>query len=45
MQLKSPKDLAIKARMMGKKTISYSQFNMYKTCQPQWKLNYIDKHK
>ena len=45
MQLKSPKDLAIKARMMGKKTISYSQFNMYKTCPHQWKLNYIDKHK
>jgi len=45
MQLKTPKDLAIKARMMGKKTISYSQLNMYKGCPLQWKLTYIDKHR
>ena len=43
MQLKTPKDLAIKARKQGKKTISYSQFNMYKNCPLQWKLTYIDK--
>jgi len=42
MKLKTPKDLAIKARMMGKKTISYSQLNMYKGCPLQWKLAYID---
>ena len=45
MQLKTPKDLAIKARMMGKKTISYSQFNMFKQCPHHWKLAYIDGHK
>ena len=45
MKLKTPKDLAIKARMMGKKTISYSQLNMYKNCPLQWKLTYIDKYK
>jgi hypothetical protein len=45
MQLKTPKDLAIKARMMGKKTISYSQFNMYKQCPHHWRLSYIDGHK
>ncbi len=45
MKPKTPKDLAIKARMMGKKTISYSQLNMYKNCPLQWKLTYIDKHK
>ena len=43
--LKSPRDLAIKARMLGKKTISYSQYNMYKNCPKQWKLQYIDGHK
>ena len=43
MQLKTPKDLAIKARMLGKKTISYSQFSRYKTCPKSWKLAYIDK--
>ena len=42
MELKTPKDLAIKARMMGKKTISYSQMNMYKNCPLQWKLAYLD---
>ena len=42
MELKTPKDLAIKARMMGKKTISYSQLNMYKGCPLQWKLAYLD---
>ena len=42
MELKTPKDLAIKARMMGKKTISYSQLNMYKGCPKQWKLTYLD---
>ena len=42
MKLKTPKDLAIKARMMGKKTISYSQINMYKGCPKQWKLTYLD---
>ena len=45
MKLKTPKDLAIKARMMGKKTISYSQLNMYKGCPLQWKLTYIDRHR
>ena len=45
MQLKTPKDLAIKARMLGKKTISYSQFSRYKNCPKSWKLSYIDKHK
>ena len=42
MELKTPKDLAIKARKMGKKTISYSQINMYKGCPKQWKLTYLD---
>ena len=27
---------------MGKKTISYSQINMYKGCPKQWKLTYLD---
>ena len=45
MQLKTPKDLAIKARMLGKKTISYSQFSRYKNCPKSWKLAYIDKEK
>ena len=45
MKLKTPKDLAIKARMMGKKPISYSQLNMYKGCPLQWKLTYIDRHR
>ena len=45
MELKTPKDLAIKARMLGKKTISYSQFSKYKNCPKAWKLAYIDKHK
>jgi len=43
MQLKTPKDLAIKARMLGKKTVSYSQFSRYKNCPKSWKLAYIDK--
>jgi len=43
MELKTPKDLAIKARMLGKKTVSYSQFSRYKTCPKSWKLAYIDK--
>ena len=30
---------------MGKKTVSYSQFNMYKNCPHQWRLTYIDGHK
>ena len=42
MKLKTPKDLAIKARMMGKKTISYSQLNMYKNCPHQWRLTYLE---
>lgn len=42
MILKTPKDLAIKARKMGKRTISYSQLNMYKNCPLQWKLSYLD---
>ncbi len=45
MELKTPKDLAIKARMLGKKTISYSQFSRYKNCPKSWKLAYIDKEK
>ena len=45
MELKTPKDLAIKARMLGKKTVSYSQFSRYKTCPKSWKLSYIDKHR
>ena len=43
MQLKTPKDLAIKARMLGKKTVSYSQFSRHKNCPKSWKLAYIDK--
>ena len=43
MQLKTPRDLAIKARMLGKKTVSYSQFSRYKNCPKSWKLAYIDK--
>ena len=45
MELKTPRDLAIKARMLGKKTVSYSQFSRYKTCPKSWKLSYIDKHR
>jgi len=42
---KSPKELAIAAYKQGKTPVSYSQFNMYRTCPRQWKLTYIDKHK
>ena len=45
MNAKTPKDLAIKARMMGKKTISYSQFGTYSSCPHSWKLQKIDKHR
>ena len=45
MQAKTPKDLAIKARMMGKKTISYSQFGTYNNCPHSWKLQKIDGHR
>ena len=32
-----------KAKRMGKKTISYSQFNMYSQCPKHWELQYIKK--
>ena len=38
-------DLSIQVRKMGKKPISYSQYNMYKSCPKRWKLTYIDKHR
>ena len=38
-------DLSIQVRKMGKKPISYSQYNMYKSCPRRWKLTYIDKHR
>jgi len=44
MQLKTPYDYAIKARKMGKKTISYSQVSKYSNCPLSWKLDKIDKH-
>ena len=44
MQLKTPYDYAIKARKMGKKTISYSQISKYTNCPLSWKLDKIDKH-
>ena len=43
MQLKTPYDFAVKARKMGKKTISYSQISTYTNCPHQWKLEKIDK--
>ena len=33
----------LKAKKMGKKTISYSQFNMYSQCPKHWELQYIKK--
>lgn len=44
MQLKTPYDYAVKARKMGKKTISYSQVSKYNNCPLSWKLEKIDKH-
>ena len=44
MQLKTPYDYAVKARKMGKKTISYSQISKYTNCPLSWKLDKIDKH-
>ena len=29
--------------MSKSKSVSYSQFNMYRSCPRQWKLTYIDK--
>lgn len=43
--IKSPKDLSVEANKMGKKTISYSQFSMFKECPKRWKLQYIDKNR
>jgi hypothetical protein len=45
MQLKTPYDYAVKARKMGKKTISYSQISKYANCPLSWKLDKIDKHR
>ena len=44
MILKTPYDYAVKARKMGKKTISYSQISTYTNCPHHWKLEKIDKH-
>jgi len=35
----------IKAKKAGKKTISYSQLNLYNQCPKSWELQYIHKHK
>lgn len=45
MTLKTPKDLAIEARKLGKKSISYSQIKQFSECPRRWKLRYIDGHK
>jgi len=45
MVVKTPADLAKQARMLGKKTISYSQISQFSTCPRRWKLRYIDGHK
>ena len=37
--------MSIQVRKSGKKSISYSQYNMYKSCPKRWKLTYIDKHR
>ena len=41
--LKTPLDYAIKAKMMGKKTISYSQMSVFNNCPLRWKLEKIDR--
>jgi len=38
-------ELSIEVRKSGKKSISYSQYNIYKSCPKRWKLTYIDKHR
>ena len=45
MTLKTPKDLALEARKLGKKSISYSQIKQFTECPHRWKLRYIDGHK
>ena len=45
MTLKTPKDLAMEARKLGKKSISYSQIKQFTECPRRWKLRYIDGHK
>jgi len=42
-KLKTPLDYAIKARTMGKKTISYSQISTFSNCPLRWKLEKVDK--
>jgi len=42
-KLKTPLDFAIQAKKMGKKTISYSQINVFDTCPLRWKLEKIDR--
>lgn len=44
MVVKTPADLAKQARMLGKKTVSYSQISQF-SCPLRWKLRYIDGHK
>jgi hypothetical protein len=41
----NPYEYAKKARMMGKKSISYSQVNKFHKCPLRWKLEKIDKQK
>jgi len=41
--LKTPLDYAIKAKKMGKKTISYSQISTFNNCPLRWKLEKIDR--
>lgn len=41
--MKAPLKYAIKAKQMGKKSISYSQVAAYSTCPRKWKLQKIDK--
>ena len=38
-------ELSVQIRKSGKKSISYSQYNIYKSCPKRWKLCYIDKNK
>ena len=45
MTIKTPGDLALQARKLGKKSISYSQIKQFSECPRRWKLRYIDGHK
>ena len=44
-KFKTPEDLKLVAKLLGKNTVSYSQFSLYSNCPHSWKLEYIDKVK